>query len=212
VELFLKRRPQPGKRLLDLALTLPALAVLSPILAAAALAARLGRPVLFRQERPGLGGKPFLLLKFRTMTDARDADGELKPDDKRLTPLGRFLRRTSLDELPQLWNVARGEMSLVGPRPLLMEYLDSYTEEQRRRHEVMPGITGWAQINGRNVILFSERLKLDAWYVDNWSLGLDAKILLQTVSDLFLRRGGQVEQTLREVDDIGLHPDTRRCK
>jgi sugar transferase EpsL len=206
------RSVQPGKRLFDLLVTLPALVALSPVMAATAwVAARnIGRPILFRQQRPGLGGRPFVLLKFRTMTDARDTAGALRSDSERLTSYGRFLRRTSLDELPQLWNVARGEMSLVGPRPLLMEYLPGYTEEQRRRHDVMPGVTGWAQINGRNVIHFSERLKFDVWYVDHWSLWLDIKILARTFLNILQNRGGQVEQALAEVDDIGLHPDTRR--
>lgn len=208
----MKRGAQRGKRCFDLLLTLPALVALSPLMAFTALAAarKIGLPILYKQRRPGLHGRPFMLLKFRTMTDARDASGALKPDNERLTPFGAFLRRTSLDELPQLWNVLRGEMSLVGPRPLLMEYLPGYTEEQRRRHDVMPGITGWAQINGRNVIQFSERLQLDVRYADNWSHALDARILVRTFLDIVRSRGGQVEQALADVDDIGLHPDTRR--
>lgn len=149
----------------------------------------MGRPVLFRQVRPGRYGRLFEVLKFRTMTDARAADGTLLPDSQRLTRLGRFLRKTSLDELPQLWNVLRGEMSLVGPRPLLPEYLDRYTPEQARRHEVRPGITGWAQVNGRNATTWEERLRQDVWYVDNWSLWLDFKILWMTVVKVLRREG-----------------------
>jgi len=141
----------------------------------------MGRPVLFRQNRPGLNGRAFELLKFRTMTDARDDRGQVLPDEKRLTGLGRLLRRTSLDELPQLVNIIRGDMSLVGPRPLLMEYLDRYTEEQSRRHTVKPGITGWAQINGRNALSWEDKFRLDVWYVDNRSIWLDIKILLITI-------------------------------
>lgn len=142
---------------------------------------KLGSPVLFRQQRPGLHGEPFTLLKFRTMTDARDKEGNLLPDAQRLPPFGRFLRTTSLDELPELWNVLRGEMSLVGPRPLLMEYLPRYTPQQMRRHEVRPGITGWAQINGRNAISWEEKFTLDVWYVDHLSLWLDVKIIALTL-------------------------------
>lgn len=204
--------PQPGKRLLDLTVAVPALMLLAPVLALVALlvACGLGTPILFRQQRPGLRGRPFTCLKFRTMTDERDADGNLKPDGERLTFLGRCLRKSSLDELPQLWNVIRGDMSLVGPRPLLMEYLPNYTPEQQRRHDVMPGITGWAQINGRNVVAFGERLRLDVWYVDHWSNTLDIKILMHTVLTVIRGRGVKVEQALEEVDDVGLHPETRR--
>jgi lipopolysaccharide/colanic/teichoic acid biosynthesis glycosyltransferase len=171
------------KRLLDVLAAFSALAVLSPVLFAVAFAIILtmGRPIFFRQLRPGLHGKPFNMLKFRTMTNETDDRGNLLPDAERLTRLGRFLRSTSLDELPELFNVLRGEMSLVGPRPLLMEYLDQYTPEQARRHEVRPGITGWAQINGRNAISWEEKFKLDVWYVDNWSLWLDIRILALTV-------------------------------
>ncbi len=180
-----------GKRLLDLALTFPALVLLSPILAFIALLVRLtlGTPVLFRQQRPGLHGKPFTLYKFRTMTDARDAQGNLLPDAERLTTFGRFLRSTSLDELPELWNVLRGDMSLVGPRPLLMQYLDRYTPEQARRHEVKPGITGWAQVNGRNAITWEQKFALDVWYVDHVSLWLDLKIIALTVWKILKREG-----------------------
>lgn len=159
------------------------LLLLSPLLAALGLLVRqrLGSPVLFRQVRPGLGGEPFEMVKFRTMTDARDANGTLLPDSERMTPLGQFLRSSSLDELPELWNVVRGEMSLVGPRPLLMRYLDRYTPEQARRHEVRPGITGLAQVSGRNALSWEDKFALDVWYVDHRSLGLDLKILAQTV-------------------------------
>jgi sugar transferase EpsL len=208
----MKRRSQPGKRLFDLALTLPALVLLSPLIAVAAVltAVGVGSPILFRQQRPGLLGRPFILIKFRTMTDERDANGTLKPDAARMRPIGRFLRLTSLDELPQLWNVIRGEMSLVGPRPLLMEYLPYYTAEQNRRHSVLPGITGWAQINGRNLAAFSARLTLDIWYVDHWSLWLDIKILACTLINVVRSCGVKLEQPLEEVDDLGLHPETRK--
>lgn len=149
----------------------------------------LGSPVLFRQMRPGLNGRPFTMVKFRTMTDQRGSDGKLLPDAQRLTPFGRFLRASSLDELPELWNVLRGEMSLVGPRPLLMEYLPMYTPEQARRHEVRPGVTGWAQVNGRNAIGWDEKFKLDVWYVENQSLALDIRILFRTVARVLGRDG-----------------------
>ncbi len=171
------------KRLMDVVLTLVAMIVLSPVILALAILVRrkLGSPVLFRQVRPGLHGRPFEMIKFRTMTDARDARGQLLSDSERLTPFGSWLRKTSLDELPELWNVLKGDMSLVGPRPLLMQYLELYTPEQARRHEVRPGVTGWAQINGRNAISWDEKFKLDVWYVDNRSLLLDLKILVATV-------------------------------
>ena len=180
-----------GKRLLDTSVAALGLAVLSPVLGAVALAVagRLGRPVLFRQVRPGLGGEPFEMVKFRTMTDACGPDGELLPDADRLTPLGRFLRSSSLDELPELWNVLKGDMSLVGPRPLLMRYLDRYTPEQARRHEVRPGITGLAQVSGRNALSWDEKFALDVWYVDHRSLALDLKILGQTVLKVMRRDG-----------------------
>jgi len=172
-----------GKRVFDLALVTLAVPVWAPVGGAVAVAVwiALGRQVLFSQWRPGLAGEPFELLKFRTMTDARDAQGKLLPDEERLTRFGRFLRRMSLDELPELINVLRGEMSLVGPRPLLMEYLDRYTLEQARRHDVRPGITGWAQVNGRNALTWEEKFKLDLWYVDHVSFWLDVKILAKTV-------------------------------
>lgn len=154
---------------------------------------KLGRPVFFRQTRPGRHGKPFKMVKFRTMTDERGPDGQLLPDADRLTPFGRFLRATSLDELPELWNVFKGDMSLVGPRPLLMEYLPLYSPEQARRHEVRPGITGWAQVNGRNALSWDDKFKLDVWYVDNQSRWLDIKILWLTVRKVLVREGISAE-------------------
>ena len=179
------------KRLFDFLLALLALLLLAlPLLVLALLVRRkLGSPVLFRQTRPGLHGQPFEMVKFRTMTDARGADGALLPDAVRLTPFGRFLRASSLDELPELWNVLKGEMSLVGPRPLLMEYLPLYSAEQYRRHEVRPGVTGWAQVNGRNAISWEEKFALDVWYVEQQSLALDIKILWLTVKKVLLRDG-----------------------
>ena len=187
----MKRSYNVLKRAVDLSGAGATLVLLSPVLAAVAVAVRLtmGSPVLFRQERPGLGGKPFTMYKFRTMCDARDRVGKLLDDAARLTRLGRFLRRTSLDELPELVNVLRGEMSLVGPRPLLMQYLSRYSPEQARRHEVKPGITGWAQINGRNAITWEEKFTLDVWYVDHRSLLLDMKILLGTMWKVIRRDG-----------------------
>jgi sugar transferase EpsL len=196
-----------SKRAFDLILTIPAIILLAPLflILSIMVAILLGAPVLFRQQRPGLGGRPFWLLKFRTMTDARGADGVLLPDAERLTPFGRFLRATSLDELPELFNVVKGDMSLVGPRPLLTQYLDRYTPEQARRHEVKPGITGWAQVNGRNAITWEEKFKLDVWYVDNWSLWLDIKIIAMTIWKILKREGisqpGQA--TMEEFKGIG---------
>lgn len=168
-----------------------ALILLSPIIAIVAwqISRKLGSPVLFRQVRPGLNGKPFTMVKFRTMRDAVDKNGTPLPDSERMTPFGNFLRSTSLDELPELWNVLKGDMSLTGPRPLLMEYLPLYSKEQARRHEVRPGVTGWAQINGRNAISWEEKFKLDVWYVDNQSLWLDVKILFLTVKKVFIKDG-----------------------
>lgn len=184
-----------GKRILDLTLTIPALIVLAPLMGAIALLVRwkLGSPVLFRQMRPGLHAQPFALIKFRTMLDIRDADGNLLPDADRLTRLGRLLRSTSLDELPELWNVLKGDMSLVGPRPLRMEYLPLYTPQQACRHEVRPGITGWAQVNGRNSISWDEKFTLDVWYVDNLSLILDIRICLMTALQVVKRTGVAAE-------------------
>ena len=180
-----------GKRALDLAVTVPLLVLISPLLALLALAVRLaaGSPVLFRQVRPGLRGRPFTLYKYRTMTDARDAEGGLLPDARRLAPFGRFLRSASLDELPELFNVLHGEMSLVGPRPLLTKYLSRYTPEEMRRHELPPGITGWAQVQGRNRLTWEEKFALDVWYVDHASLWLDLKVLALTLP-LILKREG----------------------
>ncbi|PLX87858.1 MAG: sugar transferase [Desulfuromonas sp.] len=179
------------KRLLDVLIAAGALFALSPLLLVISLAVarQLGRPILFCQQRPGLQGKPFKMYKFRTMRNAIGADGRSLPDEQRLTRFGALLRSTSLDELPELINVLRGEMSLVGPRPLLMEYLPLYSTEQARRHEVRPGITGWAQVNGRNAISWDEKFKLDVWYVDNRSIGLDLKILWRTVVKVFVREG-----------------------
>jgi lipopolysaccharide/colanic/teichoic acid biosynthesis glycosyltransferase len=182
---------QHGKRAFDALMSGCALALLAPILAMIALLVRikLGSPVLFRQERPGRRETPFVLVKFRTMTDRRDAPGVLLADSERLVPIGRFLRATSLDELPELVNVLRGDMSLVGPRPLLMQYRERYTLEQARRHEVKPGVTGWAQINGRNALSWDDKFRLDVWYVDHRSLLLDLKILTLTCWKLLTREG-----------------------
>jgi sugar transferase EpsL len=185
---FYQRR---GKRILDLVLTIPALILLAPVMSLVALAVWLtmGRPLLFRQLRPGLYGEPFTLRKFRTMTDERDATGNLLPNAQRLTRMGALLRSTSLDELPELWNVLRGEMSLVGPRPLLVEYLPLYTPEQARRHEANPGITGWAQVSGRNALTWEQKFALDVWYVDHRSFLLDLRILFMTVWKVCKREG-----------------------
>lgn len=183
------------KRALDLLVSLLALLLLSPVILVVAVwtAFALGRPVIFHQVRPGKHGKPFRMFKFRSMTDARDSDGNPLPDAERLTRFGKFLRSSSLDELPGLWNVVRGDMSLVGPRPLLMAYLPLYTPEQARRHDVRPGITGWAQVNGRNAISWDDKFRLDVWYVDHQSQWLDIKILLLTVKKVFARDGISAE-------------------
>lgn len=189
-----RRRAQAVvKRSIDIAVSAALLLALAPVIALTALAValKLGRPALFRQRRPGLDGKPFVLAKFRSMTDERGSDGALLPDEERLTPFGHGLRRWSLDELPQLWNVLRGEMSLIGPRPLLLEYWERYDARQRRRHEVRPGITGWAQIHGRNLLRWEQRFELDVWYVDNWSLALDLHILWRTLALVVRGRGVQ---------------------
>ncbi len=180
-----------AKRALDVAASACALTVLSPVVAAVALAvrSRMGSPVMFRQTRPGLDGEPFEMIKFRTMKDTVDAEGRPLPDEDRQTPLGAFLRSASLDELPELWNVLTGDMSLVGPRPLLMEYLPLYSPEQERRHSVLPGVTGWAQINGRNALSWEEKFALDVWYVDNRSMRLDVRILFKTVWTVVRREG-----------------------
>ncbi len=179
------------KRVFDLLAAIIGLLLLAVPLALLAwqVGRKLGSPVFFSQVRPGLHGKPFRMVKFRTMTDERDANGALLPDAQRLTAFGRFLRASSLDELPELWNVLRGEMSLVGPRPLLMEYLPLYTPEQARRHEVRPGITGWAQVNGRNAISWADKFTMDVWYVDHCSLWLDVRILWLTVRKVLVRDG-----------------------
>lgn len=179
------------KSILDRSIAALALSLFSPLILVVAIAIyfKMGTPVVFKQPRPGLRGKIFNCYKFRSMTNERDQDGNLLPDEDRLTPFGQFLRQTSLDELPQLWNVFKGDMSFVGPRPLMVEYLDRYNSEQARRHDVIPGITGWAQINGRNAISWEERFKLDVWYVDHWSLVLDLKILLLTVIKVLKREG-----------------------
>ena len=179
------------KRILDFFFTLIGLIVLSPLLVIISIfiVVKMGGPVFFSQVRPGFRGEPFKMLKFRTMTDAKDVNGVLLPDEARLTSSGIFLRATSLDELPELWNVLKGDMSLVGPRPLLMEYLPLYTPEQARRHEVRPGITGWAQVNGRNALSWDEKFALDIWYVENQELWLDLKILWVTCQKIFRREG-----------------------
>jgi lipopolysaccharide/colanic/teichoic acid biosynthesis glycosyltransferase len=203
-------RSYPGKRLLDLALALPAVVALAPLGALLALAVRasMGKPVLFRQTRPGLHGTPFTILKFRTMHDSRDAQGRLRADGDRLTRLGRFLRATSLDELPELVNVLRGEMSLVGPRPLVMEYMPYYRERERLRFHARPGVAGLAQVSGRNFLGWDERLELDARYVERMSFWLDVQILARTVVAVLLRRGvspdaDQAETWLHEERGAG---------
>ncbi len=182
---------QDFKRLFDLVISLLMLILLSPVMLVIAILvrARLGKPVLFSQERPGRHGRLFRLYKFRTMRDLFDAEGKTLPDEERLTPFGRFLRASSLDELPELLNVMKGEMSLVGPRPLLVAYLDRYTPEQARRHEVLPGITGWAQVNGRNALSWEDKFRLDVWYVDHQSFWLDLKILFLTLWKAIKREG-----------------------
>jgi len=187
----MKRLQYGIKRAIDILVSLVALVLLSPLLLAIALALKLTSkgPIFFRQQRPGLYGKPFMLVKFRSMVDAYDEQGKPLPPEQRVTRLGRLLRATSLDELPELWNVLKGEMSLVGPRPLLMRYLDRYTPEQARRHEVKPGLTGWAQVHGRNAVGWEERFALDIYYVDHWSLGMDLQILLRTLITVIKREG-----------------------
>jgi sugar transferase EpsL len=200
------------RRVVDVAGAAFLTVLLSPVLAGLAAAIRwtMGSPIFFRQLRPGYKGRPFEVVKFRTMKDAADGDGNLLPDEERLTRLGIFMRQLSLDELPQLWNILRGDMSFIGPRPLLMEFLKWYSPEQMRRHDVKPGVTGWAQVQGRHAILFSKRLELDVWYVDNRSLPLDLKIVGLTVLKVFSMRGAQPAQTDADVDDVGLHDAVRR--
>jgi sugar transferase EpsL len=179
------------KRLFDLTLTIPLIILISPIILIITLLVLIihGKPVIFKQIRPGFRGKPFTVYKFRTMNDSRDNEGNRLPDAQRLTSLGKFLRASSLDELPEFLNVLRGEMSLVGPRPLLIQYLERYSPEQARRHDVTPGITGWAQVNGRNAITWEDKFKLDLYYVDNWSLWFDLKIILMTLWKWIKREG-----------------------
>lgn len=197
-----------GKRTLDILLVLLSSVVTVPLLVITALLvrAKLGSPILFRQQRPGLHGRPFMLVKFRTMTDARNAEGNLLPDADRLTTFGRMLRSTSLDELPELWNILRGDMSFVGPRPLLMRYLDRYTPEQARRHEVRPGITGWAQVNGRNTVAWKDRFALDVWYVDHLSFWLDVRIVFMTIGAIFKREGISQEGHATMQEFMGNEP------
>jgi sugar transferase EpsL len=180
-----------SKRIFDLAITLPGMLIILPLMVIISVFVFLflGTPVFFLQKRPGYKGRPFTTYKFRTMTNRKGPDGKFLPDAQRLTGFGRFLRSTSLDDLPQLWNVVHGDMSLVGPRPLLMMYLEKYSPEQMRRHDVMPGITGWAQINGRNALDWDEKFRLDVWYVDHWSFWLDLKILILTPLKVFRREG-----------------------
>lgn len=179
------------KRLMDICFSSVGLMLFAPVMAFIGwqLHRKIGSPVLFRQQRPGLNGKPFNMMKFRTMRNAFDEAGRPLPDSERLTPFGAKLRATSLDELPELWNVLKGDMSLVGPRPLLMEYLPLYSAEQARRHEIKPGLTGWAQVNGRNALTWDEKFALDTWYVDNCSIWLDLKILFLTVKKVLIRDG-----------------------
>jgi lipopolysaccharide/colanic/teichoic acid biosynthesis glycosyltransferase len=193
------------KRILDVLMAGALLVMLAPALAVIALLIRrlIGSPVLFSQVRPGLHGEPFTLYKFRTMTDARGRDGQLLSDEERCPAIGRFLRSTSLDELPELWNVLKGEMSLVGPRPLLMCYLERYNPEQARRHEITPGITGWAQVNGRNAISWESKFALDVWYVDHWSVWLDVKILAMTFFKVFKREGVSAPGELTAPEFLG---------
>jgi lipopolysaccharide/colanic/teichoic acid biosynthesis glycosyltransferase len=193
------------KSLGDRLLAAITLTLLSPFVAILAIAIyfKMGSPVIFAQERVGKNNRIFTFYKFRTMTDQWDSDGKLLPDKERLTPLGEFLRQTSLDELPQLWNVLRGDMSFIGPRPLVTDYLARYTPEQARRHEVIPGISGWAQINGRNSITWEKKFQLDVWYIDHWSLWLDLKILLQTVIKIVSREGVDEDQNTTSSEFMG---------
>lgn len=196
-----------GKRIFDLTLAVVLLMVLSPVLVVIALVLylKLGCPVLFRQQRPGLHGNPFVICKFRSMTDVKDKEGLMLQDSERLSNIGKWLRSVSIDELPELWNVIKGDMSFVGPRPLLVEYLPLYSPEQSRRHEVRPGITGWAQINGRNAISWEEKFKLDIWYVDQRSLWLDIKILYMTFWHLLKQEGVHAENNVTMPKFTGSH-------
>jgi len=196
--------------MLDLGLAVPGLVMLTPVglVLGALIRLKLGSPILFRQPRPGRDGQIFELIKFRTMSNARGPDGELLPDEERLTPFGMRLRHMSLDELPTLLNVLRGNMSLVGPRPLLVQYLDRYTPEQRRRHEVAPGVTGWAQINGRNALTWEEKFNLDVWYVENLSLRTDLTILLRTVAQVLAQRDISAEGHATMLEFMGSDDET----
>jgi lipopolysaccharide/colanic/teichoic acid biosynthesis glycosyltransferase len=198
-----------GKRAFDVVAASALLIVSAPIqgVVAGLVRAKLGSPVLFKQERPGLNGQTFQILKFRTMTSATDEKGQPLPDDVRVTRFGQLLRSTSLDELPELWNVVKGQMSMVGPRPLLMHYLPRYTPEQARRHEVRPGITGWAQVNGRNSASWKDKLEMDTWYVDNVSLGLDLQILARTLRTVFTRIGISTEGHATAPEFLGQASD-----
>jgi sugar transferase EpsL len=201
-------------RILDMAAAGVGIVLLSPllILVAVLIRATMGRPILFLQTRAGYRGRPFTVVKFRTMNELCDHDRNLLPDHNRLTPLGNFLRRWSLDELPQLWNVLVGDMSLVGPRPLLIEYLGKYTPEQARRHEVKPGLTGWAQLHGRQDLLFSKRLEMDVWYVDHKSLALDLKLIFETLLKLHKLSGAGASEDIAKTDDLGLFALIRKKK
>lgn len=199
---MIRNKNPMSKRVLDIVLCVLALIVLFLVFALLAILVRaqLGSPILFRQTRPGLSSRPFILYKFRTMTNAKDQDGNLRPDEQRLTWLGRFLRRTSLDELPELFNVLKGDMSLVGPRPLLMQYLPYYSNREQLRHRMRPGITGWAQIHGRNYTPWDARLAMDVWYVENWSLALDFVILWKTIVQVIRSDGVAVDSNSVEAD------------
>jgi len=186
-----QRRVPACKRIFDILFSTTVLLLLFPLILAIALIILCmeGWPVVFTQERPGMGGKSFCMYKFRSMREKRDSNGKLLPDEERMTGLGKFLRRTSLDELPEFFNVFKGEMSVVGPRPLLTQYLERYTPEQARRHSVLPGVTGWAQVNGRNALTWEDKFRLDVWYVENWSFGLDLRIILMTICKVFQGEG-----------------------
>lgn len=200
-----------SKRIFDLVMTIPGMVLISPILFIVMILVRIfhGSPILFSQVRPGHKGELITVYKFRSMTDQRDAQGKLLPDEQRLTRLGRFLRGTSLDELPELWLVLKGQMSLVGPRPLLVQYLERYSPEQARRHDVLPGITGWAQINGRNALTWDDKFRLDLWYVDHWSLWLDIKILALTLWKVIKREGISQPGHATAEEFMGSQPDDR---
>ena len=204
----------PGKRVFDILFALLVLVLLSPVMfiLAVLLWLKQGWPVFFTQTRPGLGGRLFKLVKFRTMRDAYDGDGKPLPDEQRITGLGRFMRRTSLDELPEFFNVLMGDMSVVGPRPLLVQYLARYSPEQARRHDVLPGVTGWAQVNGRNALTWDEKFKLDVWYVDHWSFGLDLRIILMTIGNVLGQRGISQAGHATMPEFMGNTPKTEKKK